>query len=89
MFQDSKDPFMKQVYWKMIHPEMESLPSNVSEGLRRVCARAKYAFFTAETDMDTQQDSPCTITRVPGTTFVSHLSMAVQKGSPYKRMLDH
>jgi hypothetical protein len=90
MLQDSKDPFMKDVYRKMIYPEMDSLPPNVSEGVRRLCTTAKYAFFTAETDIAAQKgSSPCTIIRVPGTTILSYLSMAVQKGSPYKRILDH
>jgi hypothetical protein len=84
VLQDSKDPFMKEVYQKMIHPAMDTLPTNPSEGFRRLCTTAKYAFFTAETDT-----SPCTIVRVPGTTIVSQISMAVQKGSPYKGMLDH
>ena len=81
---------MKEVYQKMIYPEKDSLPANVSEGVKRLCTRAKYVFFAAETDIESQKDSsPCNVIRVPGTTILSHLSMSVQKGSPYKGMLDH
>ena len=90
VLQDSKDPFMQEVYRKMIYPEMDRLPTNVSEGCRRLCTRDKYAFFTAEMNIESQKTTlPCTVTRVPGTTIVTPLSMAVQKGSPYKGMLDH
>ena len=90
MLQDSKDPFMQEVYRKMIQPEMDSLPTNASEGFKRLCTRDKYAFFTAETDIESKKATlPCTLIRVPGTAIVTHLSMAVQKGSPYKGMLDH
>ena len=69
---------------------MDSLPTNVSEGVRRLCTRDKYAFFAAEMDIESLKATlPCTLIRVPGTTIVTYLSMAVQKGSPYKGMLDH
>jgi hypothetical protein len=90
VFQDSKDPFMQEVYRKMIYPEMDSLPTNASEGFRRLCARDKYAFFAEELDIESKRANlPCTIIHVPGTTIVTQLSMAVQKGSPHKGLLDH
>jgi len=74
----------------MIYPEMDSLPPNTSEGYRRLCTRDKYGFFSGQTDIEYQKATlPCTLIHVPGTTIVTHLSMAVQKGSPYKGMLDH
>lgn len=69
---------------------MDSLPTNASEGFRRLCTGDKYAFFTAEADVESEKATlPCTLIRVPGTTIVTHLSMPVQKGSPYKGMFDH
>jgi len=77
---------MREVYLKMMYPELESLPTTASEGFRRLCTRKKYAFFT--TDMTTETP-PCTVVRIPGTVIPSHLSMVVAKGSPYKGILDY
>ena len=69
---------------------MDSLPTNTSEGVRRLCTRDKYAYFSGQTEIEhLKEPLPCTIVNVPETTIVTHLSMAVPKGSPYKGMLDH
>jgi hypothetical protein len=88
--QKSQVPVMKEVYWKMIHPELDNLPGSAHEGFMRLCTRNAYAFFAAEIDTDALKEGlPCSVVGIRGTTISSHLSMAVAKGSPYKGILDH
>jgi hypothetical protein len=81
---------MREVYLKMIYPELDNMPGSAPEGFKRLCKRNKYAFFSAEINTETLKEAlPCNVVRIPGTTISSHLSMAVAKGSPYKGILDH
>ncbi|XP_021930861.1 uncharacterized protein LOC110835198 [Zootermopsis nevadensis] len=90
LFQQSQDPLMREVYRKMIHPELDNLPGSATEGFKRLCTRNKYAFISPEINSETERETlPCNVVRIPGTAIPSHLSMAVAKGSPYKGILDH
>jgi hypothetical protein len=81
---------MREVYRKMIHPELDNLPGSEREGFKRLCTRNKYAFFSPEVNTETaKEELPCNVVRVPGTAILSHLSMAVAKWSPYKGILNH
>jgi hypothetical protein len=72
----------------MIRPEVDRLPSNVYEGLTRLCTRHRYAYFTSKTSADMVKASlPCPVVDIPDTLISSHLSVAVTKRSPYKGIL--
>jgi hypothetical protein len=88
--QESGDPLMRELYWKMIRPEVDRLPASVYEGLTRLCSRRRYAYFASKTSVDmTKASLSCGVVDIPGTCIRSHLSVAVTKRSPYKGVLQH
>jgi hypothetical protein len=88
--QESRDSLMRELYWRMIRPEVDSLPASVYEGLTRLCTRRRYAYFASQTSVDMMKASlPCGVVEIPGTFIRSHLSVAVTKRSPYRGILQY
>jgi hypothetical protein len=88
--QQSQDALMRDVYWRMMHPEVDRLPSNVYEGLTMLCTRRRYAYLASVADAELIKASlPCTVVHTPGTSIRSFLGFAVTKRNPYKGILQH
>jgi hypothetical protein len=81
---------MREIYTRLIHPEVDRLPSGVYEGLTTLCTRHRYAYFASVPDAELMKASlPCAVVHVPGTSIRSYLSFAISKRSPYKGILQH
>jgi hypothetical protein len=88
--QQSQLALLREIYRKMIHPEVDRLPAGVYEGLTTLCTRRRYAYIAAVADAEMMKASlPCMVVYVPGTAIRSYLSFAISKRSPYKGILQH
>ncbi|PSN32789.1 Ionotropic receptor 186 [Blattella germanica] len=89
-FQDSPTPLLKQVYKKMLEPHLNTMPHTGHVGLKRICNRYKYAFFTTDQEVHwSYGKTDCDIIKLPGTSFKSQVGMIIAKNSPYKDILDY
>jgi hypothetical protein len=81
---------IKEVYKKLMEPIKQQMARSNVEHLRRICTEEHMAFAGVEIGVDSLRGQlVCEITRLPATAFPATIAMAVTKGSPYKRILNH
>ncbi|PSN32790.1 Ionotropic receptor 187 [Blattella germanica] len=89
-FQDSPRPLLQQVYKKMLEPHLNTMPHTGHVGLKRICSRYKYAFFTTDQEVHwSYGKTTCDIIKLPRTSFKSQVGMIIAKNSPYQDILDY
>jgi hypothetical protein len=88
LFQHATDPALKQVYQKLIVPNLNDMPKSAMEGLQRICEDSHYAFAAEELSASSSQPT-CEITSVPYALIRTPASMIVSKNSPYRRLFSH
>ena len=87
--QMSNDWTLKQIYHKQIAPHESDLPTSMLEGLKRVCSRHNYATMSYEkTAWLAFSQLNCRSHEVPKAFVAVSKSMALQKGSPYRVILN-
>jgi hypothetical protein len=88
--QKSKINTLNEVYGKLIHPDINNLPSTDSEGLQRICRNGKYSYLVSQTTLrGLARSIPCNIVGVPQAYYTITASMIISKSSPYRRILNH
>nr|CAD7590305.1 unnamed protein product [Timema genevievae] len=82
MFTDTESTLMRELYSKMVSPDLNKLPETIQEGLERICGPEKYAFMT-EYDVATALLVTCECVRLePQFDFgLRHEAMAARVAS--------
>jgi hypothetical protein len=88
LFQQATDPALKQVYQKLIVPNINNLPKSIPEGFQRVCEENNYAFAVEELLASGSQQK-CEVIAVPYAFFRIPASMMIKKASPYNKLFSH
>jgi hypothetical protein len=90
--QESSDQVMQQLYKREIEPNLDTLPKNTLEGFSRLCANPKYTYFESDIYyrvLNSRNFIHCDVTRVPGTNKKESVSIAIRKGSSYKKFFNY
>jgi hypothetical protein len=78
------------MYEKFIAPVESSLPHTVFERLEMICGHKKYSAIATEKEVFINLDKlNCTLQKIPNAYIGGAVSFAIQKRSPYKRILKH
>jgi hypothetical protein len=83
---------MQQLYKREIEPNLATLPKDPREGFRRLCADPKFAYFESVLYyrvLNSRKYIHCDVTIVPGTNKKESVSIAIRKGSPYKKFFNY
>ncbi|XP_069676592.1 uncharacterized protein [Periplaneta americana] len=81
---------MRDIFRRLVAPEMGSLPKSNAAGLHHVCARRHYAFLCPSiTAAQLLPSLPCDVVPVPGASIPASSTMAVGKHSPHRRTINH
>jgi hypothetical protein len=87
-FQLAKGGIERAVYKELIEPFKNDLPTFDTEGLRRVCADHKYAFFgTNILKTKLLPPLPCKLVPLPENTYREQWAFIISKNSPYKGLI--
>ena len=74
----------------MIKPYAKDNPKTVRTGLQKICKDKKYGFIASDIIfLGLQRGLPCSVLGVPHAYYSKAVSMAIQKNSPFKRILFH
>jgi len=76
-------------YKELIAPFKNDLPTSESDGVRRVCADHKYAYF-GTTILKTKHSLtfPCQLVPLPETSYKVAWAFIISKNSPYKGLIN-
>ena len=85
-FQLATGGFERAVYKKLIAPLKNDLPASRIDGLGRVCAVKKYAFFAFETNVRSLSLS-CHLVPLPDTSYRDPVAFIISKNSSYKGLI--
>lgn len=85
MFQQATDPALKQVYQRLIVPNINNLPKTMMEGFQRICDENNYA-FAVDDELVSGRQLSCDVIAVPYAFFRTPASMIVSKSCPYKKL---
>jgi hypothetical protein len=88
LFQQATDPALKQVYQKLIEPNINDLPKSTMEGFQRICEDRNYAFAIEELSANNNRLT-CEVMAVPYAFLRIPTSMIISKKSPYRRLFSH
>jgi hypothetical protein len=83
---------MQRLYWRELQPRLSTLPKNFTEGFSRVCADSKYSYLESVmyyTVLKAQGFIPCDVMEVPDTHKRERVSIAIKKGSPYRKIFNY
>jgi hypothetical protein len=84
IWQNAKDPVLKQLYKQFIAPNKDSTPRSSMQGLLRACSDSQYVFIhSLDTFQKNAANLTCQLTPVPHAKVETLKSMAMVKGSPY------
>ncbi|XP_067004113.2 probable glutamate receptor [Anabrus simplex] len=87
-FDQAKDPLLKQIYWKLIYPGVNNLPSTKTEVVRRLCS-SKYAYMRSLIlGVGAPTPEGCNIMSLPRASFPESLSIMFPKHSPYREIIN-
>ncbi|KAJ9579004.1 hypothetical protein L9F63_024892, partial [Diploptera punctata] len=87
-FKNSPNKLMNEIYNKLIHPSINTLPQSSLEGLNRVCAWRKYSWMIAEINaFSYNKQLSCKLFPVSEAFIPGFASMAIKKNSPYKAII--
>ncbi|KAJ9584267.1 hypothetical protein L9F63_021389, partial [Diploptera punctata] len=82
---ESKVELLKIIYRKKIYPFRHLLPTNVNEGLEKICQENNYAFMVSMYGLIEQISFiHCSIAYVPQAFFPGSIAIAMVKESHYK-----
>ncbi|XP_049845449.1 glutamate receptor-like [Schistocerca gregaria] len=83
------DNVRRALYLQLIAPNRDILPHGNIEGLQRVCSNAKYAFIAKhETSMLYSKSLSCPLSEIPEASTPYYLGIGLQKGSPYRKIIN-
>ena len=83
---------MQDLYRRDLEPRLNTLPKTSTEGFSRLCADSKYTFLESiiyYSVIKTQMFIPCDVMEVPETHKRERVSIAIRKGSPYKKIFNY
>jgi len=79
----------RAVYKKLIAPFKDDLPVSNVDGLRRVCADHKYAYFGPNfLNTNYSLSFPCQLVPLSGTSYIEKLAFILSKNIPYKGLIN-
>ncbi|KAJ4446792.1 hypothetical protein ANN_13490, partial [Periplaneta americana] len=88
-FDNTTDPQFKEVYRKLIAPDVSNLPASYHEAFQRVC-ESKYAFMSSALLMRRfTSNVTCSCIAVPQANMPGVIAMATAKRSPYRGLINH
>ncbi|XP_021934640.1 uncharacterized protein LOC110837115 [Zootermopsis nevadensis] len=85
LFYQATDPALKQVYQRLIVPNINNLPKTMMEGFQRICDENNYA-FAVDDELVSGRQLSCDVIAVPYAFFRTPASMIVSKSCPYKKL---
>ncbi|KAJ4451019.1 hypothetical protein ANN_02455 [Periplaneta americana] len=89
-FMNSTNTMLQEVYKNHIAPLGLDRPKSEYEILQNVCVRPKYATVLSTLIFQSLKNKlNCTILSVPDAFFEATMTMGIQKGSPYLKILKH
>ncbi|PSN53199.1 hypothetical protein C0J52_04507 [Blattella germanica] len=88
-FNTANDSLMKEVYTKLIEPDIENLPVSIEEGMQYICKYNKYAFMTSlDVVLGLLDHISCELMSVLGASIPESLAMSIKKRSPYRGLIN-
>jgi hypothetical protein len=89
LFQGASGVTESAVFKKLIAPFKNDLPATNLDGFRRVCADKKYAFIgNSPFITELENNFPCQLVRLPGTSYRDPWAIIISKNSPYKGLIN-
>ena len=89
LFQRATRGIEKDVYETLIAPYENDLPASLSDGLRRVCADHKYAFYGYNLlNTEAVKSVSCNIVPLPNAFYTDAWAFLITKNSPYKGLIN-
>jgi len=80
---------MRQVYEKLIVPNLHDAPPDTVSGLQRVCDKSKYAFMVDSMRAVSVSNSvTCDLVAVPDAFIPSPGTFVIAKHSPFRRLIN-
>ena len=87
--QNATDPLFKELYKKLMKPNVHDLPSSYGEAVNRIC-EGKFAFVTSAVFMKKfSLNSDCDIIQVPHTGIPGLAGIATKKKFPFLGLMNH
>jgi hypothetical protein len=83
---------MQALYKREIEPNLDTLPKDPLEGFNRLCADPKFTYFESVLYyrvLNSRKFIHCDVTEVPGTNKKESVSIAIRKGSPYRKFFNY
>ena len=88
LFQTASDKLLKAIYQKRIATNPK-IPKNDHDGLKKMCADPDYGYFFTDLSFKSHTSSmTCAASQIPEAYSAVTQTMAVEKFSPYKRLID-
>jgi hypothetical protein len=88
-FQLATDDIGSAVYKKLIAPFKNDLPTSYFDGIRRVCADHKYAYFGLNVlNTNFSLSHPCQLVPLPETSYKVPWAFINYKNSSYKGLIN-
>jgi hypothetical protein len=87
--QKATDPLSKEVYEKLILPDIHNLPADYGDAFKRVCD-SKYAFMSSADMMRRfTTNLNCSVIALPRANIPGVIAMATAKKFPYRGLINH
>jgi hypothetical protein len=87
--QKAADQLSKEVYEKLILPDVHNLPSDYVDAFKRVCG-SRYAFMTSATIMHRFTTSlDCSVVALPRASIPGVIAMTTAKKCPYRGLINY
>jgi hypothetical protein len=84
LLQASQDNLMTAVYRERLQPHLAHMPSDVLEGLQRVCQEKRYAFMApVEETVEYMPSLNCAVVYLPQGLFTMKYAIVLTEHSPY------
>ena len=89
LFQRATRGIERDVYRKLIAPYKSDMPATDSDGLRRVCADPKYAFYGYNLlNTEAVGSLSCQVVPLPDTFYKESWAFIISKNNPYKGLIN-
>jgi len=87
--QEATDPLSKEVYEKLILPDIRNMPHDYADAFKRVCD-SKYAFMSSADVMRRfTRNLTCSIVAVRHANIPGVIAMTTVKKFPYRGLINH
>ncbi|PNF26534.1 hypothetical protein B7P43_G13974 [Cryptotermes secundus] len=88
-FDEATDPLSKEIYEKLILPDIQNLPLSYADAFKRVCD-SKYAFMSSPAMMrQFNRNLNCTFISLPQANIPGVIAMTTIKKFPYRGLLNY